>query len=433
MSSEKPRGPLTTGLETSRCPVRRKMALATALGLICFSLHGRCETPVEADSVADSIGVNIHLHYNNTVYGNFPLIEGLLKNLGIRHTRDGLINTTWKPYYERHTALGKDGIHCIFMANPAESDSVLVSWPDRVPGEFEGYEAPNEWDNGGGPQWAETLTTFLPRLYRAVKSNPATSRYPVIGPSLIRPQDFAPLVGLADSFDFANMHNYFAGHNPGTAGWGANGYGSIEYNLNLVTRAWPGKPVISTETGYYTEGGRESIPESIEGEYAPRLVLEQMLHGIRRTYFYELIDENPTAKGGQGYFGLAHADGSPKPAYTALKNMIALFSDPGPQFTPKDLPFSLTGATSNVHHLVAARRDGTYDLAVWVEAPNYDFNSHQPAPSEPVRITFTSNRKFQTAAIHQFTADGTVKTIKVPTTAAIPFTASETVLVLSLK
>ena len=69
--------------------------LAAALSAHCQPQAGVCEAPVRADSVVDSIGVNIHLHNGNTVYGNFPLIESLLKNLGVRHTRDGLIDTTW--------------------------------------------------------------------------------------------------------------------------------------------------------------------------------------------------------------------------------------------------------------------------------------------------------------------------------------------------
>ncbi len=386
-----------------------------------------------SDSVVDSIGVNIHLHFGDTVYGNFPLIESLLKNLGVRHTRDGLIDTTWQPYYDRHIALGKLGIRSIFMADPAESDAVLVNWPKRVPGAFEGYEAPNEWDNSRDSNWAQTLNTFMPRLYHAVKSDPETAQYPVIGPSVIRPQDLAPLSGIGSDFDFANMHNYFAGRNPGTAGWGANGYGSISYNMNLASSAWPGKPIITTETGYDTDAGDDSIPERIEGEYAPRLVLEQMLHGIKRTYFYELIDENNTAKGSEGYFGLAHVDGSPKPAYSALKNLIGLFADPGPSFNSAPLEFSLDGATSNVHHLLTAKRDGSYNLAIWIEAQNYDLNKKRDTPSAPMRVTFSSRRTFRTAEAYQFNSDGMLDATKITPSESIPLTTSERIVVLRLK
>lgn len=401
-------------------------------GFVIVASRGFCETPVAADSVVDSIGVNIHLHNGNTVYGNFPLIEGLLKNLGVRHTRDGLIDTTWQPYYQRHIELGKLGIRSIFITNPAENDELLTDWPQRVPGAFEGYEAPNEWDNGHA-NWADALKAFVPRLYHAVKSNPATAQYPVIGPSVIRPQDFAPLAGLDGSFDFSNMHNYFAGRNPGTGGWGSNGYGSIDFNLHGVGSSWPSKPIMTTETGYYTDGGHDKIPESIEGEYVPRVVLEQMLHGVKRTYFYELIDESTTAKNSEGYFGLARADGSPKPAYTALKSMISLFADPGPRFTVRDLDFSLRGAPATVHHMLVEKRDGSYELAIWVEAQEYDVNRQQATPSAPVQVTFRSPRTFKRAETLQFEEDGTVTTKKIAPSAAIPLTASPRILVLRLQ
>jgi hypothetical protein len=101
----------------------------------------RCEAPLPAGAIADSVGLNIHLHFGNTIYGNFPLVENLLVDLGVRHTRDGLIDTTWQEYYQRHTALGKLGIRCIFITPPTASNALLIAYPNRVPGAFEGYEA----------------------------------------------------------------------------------------------------------------------------------------------------------------------------------------------------------------------------------------------------------------------------------------------------
>ena len=408
-------------------------ALAAALGALCHPLLGVCESPVPADSVTDSIGVNIHLHFQNTVYGNFPLIEDLLKNLGVRHTRDGLIDTTWQPYYDRHIALGKLGIRSIFVTTPNESNELLTSWPKRVPGAFEGYEAPNELDNSRDANWAQTLSDFVPRLYHAVKSDPATASYPVIGPSLIHLQDYSRLPGIASDFDFANLHNYFSGRNPGTEGWGANGYGSIAYNIKLASSVWPDKPIMTTETGYYTDAGHDSLPVKLEGEYVPRLVLEQLLHGIQRTYFYELIDENGANQGNEGYFGLAHADGSPKPAYLALKNMIALFTDPGPAFHPVNLDFSLDGAPGNVHHLLTAKRDGSYYLALWVESQNFDVNKREETPSAPAQIRLTSPQAFTSVDEYQFNSEGEVRKTPLKPSASIPLTVSESLLVVRIK
>jgi hypothetical protein len=51
-----------------------------------------------------------------------------------------------------------------------------------------------------------------------------------------------------------------------------------------------------------------------------------------------------------GYMGLLHADGSPKPQFTALVNLIHLLSDRGPSFTPTALQYSMSGDTRNVDH-----------------------------------------------------------------------------------
>ncbi len=395
---------------------------------------GRCETPLPSDAVAASAGVNVHLHYADTVYGDFALIQKLLLDLGVRHIRDGLTDTSWRPYYERHAALGRQGIRCIFITSPNQSDELLTSFPARVGEEFEGYEAPNEYDLSRDPNWAATLSLFLPRLHRAVQSDPRTAAYPIYGPSITRTESFEPLAGLQQYFDFGNLHNYFGGRNPGTAGWGAGGYGSIAYAASNARTAWPGRPLVTTETGYYTDlsdpGG---IPESVEGIYIPRVVLEQKLHGIDRTYFYELIDEAPEIGGVQGSFGLAHRDGSPKPAFSALKNLIALLSDPGPAATLRPLSIQLTGGSPSVHHLLMEKRDGTYLLAFWLEREGYDVNRRAVTPVSPERISPHLDRAFSKASLAAFAPDGSITIQSLTLTPTLELAARDTVSILELR
>jgi hypothetical protein len=71
-------------------------AFLIAAAVNCQPAKGVCETPVSADSIAGSVGVNVHLHCGDTVYGNVGLIQELLADRGARHTRDGLIDTTWQ-------------------------------------------------------------------------------------------------------------------------------------------------------------------------------------------------------------------------------------------------------------------------------------------------------------------------------------------------
>src|SRR5215469_10736772 len=85
--------------------------LLTSSSLLAWRAHA--ENAYSADAFVDSVGLNIHLHDGDTSYGNFPEIEKALRELGIRHVRDGLIDTQWTPYYDRMNILGRDGIKCI--------------------------------------------------------------------------------------------------------------------------------------------------------------------------------------------------------------------------------------------------------------------------------------------------------------------------------
>ncbi|HWA15785.1 MAG TPA: hypothetical protein VG817_05090, partial [Gemmatimonadales bacterium] len=71
-------------------------------------------------------------------------------------------------------------------------------------------------------------------------------------------------------------------------------------------------------------------------------------------------------------FGLLRADGSEKPAYRALLNLIQILKDPGPSFTPTALPFTITGDTIGMRKMLLQKRDGRYYLALWTSASSYN-------------------------------------------------------------
>lgn len=389
--------------------------------------------PIPADSVADSIGVSIHLHFHDTVYGDFPLVRRLLHELGVRHVRDGLIDTAWTPYYERHRLLGEDGIRCLYVTAPKLSSEAITGWPKRVGPAFEGYEAPNEYDNSHDPQWAATLQDFLPRLREAAHAAPEAASLPIIGPSLIHASDYAQIQAAGPTFDIGNLHNYFGGRNPGTAGWGNNGYGSIDANMRDIHAVWPGKPLMTTETGYTTDpAAPQGIPEDVEGRYMPRAILEQLLHGIQRTYLYELIDEGQAGVGERA-FGLAHGDGSPKPAFTALANLIRETESSGGMPPLGNLDVRIEGGSASVHHMLLERRDGTYLLALWIEAPAYDVNSKQAIPVPSQRVVVHLGKTFPTTSLWALQPDGSALRHTLGASADVPLTVSDTLSMLELR
>jgi hypothetical protein len=376
---------------------------------VVFSLPVQAQNAGSADKFVDSVGINVHLNYLDTPYANFPQVLQALQLLGVRHVRDGLIDTTWQGYYDRHNQLGRAGIKGTFITSPAQNAPLLVGYPGRMNDSFEAYEGPNEYDESADPSWAATLTAFVERLDQTVKGDSLTSRFPVIAPSLTRQGSYAKLRGIC-SFAFENLHNYFGGRNPGTSGWGANGYGSIAWNLANVNTACPGMPVMTTETGYQTDLTlNQSIPEDVAARYVPRIFLEQWLRGIQRTYLYELIDLPPGGSAADSAFGLLHSDFSSKPAYLALMNLLQLLADPGPSFTTKPFGFVLTGDLSAVHHVLFEKRNGTFYLVIWVEQPAYDVDQKKAILVPVQQVVLQTEHEFNLVS-HSLAESGAMQT-----------------------
>jgi hypothetical protein len=87
-----------------------------------------------------------------------------------------------------------------------------------------------------------------------------------------------------------------------------------------------------TETGYIASPATTTpftLPENVEASYTPRTLLLAYKHGFEKSFLYELIDEVSSP----GY-GLLNGDLSPKPAFTAVENLLSTLFDSGGAFTP---------------------------------------------------------------------------------------------------
>jgi hypothetical protein len=302
------------------------------------------EVPSQADGFVDSIGVNIHLSYYGTPYGdNFSLILQRLKALGVRHVRDG-IAVGQNNLCSEYAQLAAAGIHDESLTTVNNGSNDLASWANCVGSDLEAFEAPNEYDisHGSDTNWAATLRAYQSTLYQWVKANiPAIT---VVGPSLTSESAYAAVGDLSNVEDYGNVHDYFSGRNPGTSGWGGTDafgtYGAESYDIAIAKQATMTKPIRSTETGYSDGGGDPNwVSPKVKMHYTLRTFLEHWNAGITRTYLYQLLDQ-----GGSPYssYGLLDSAGNIKPAFTALSNLIGDLADPGPQFTPSSLAYSLT-------------------------------------------------------------------------------------------
>jgi hypothetical protein len=353
-------------------------ALVLAIVLILALSGGGSKTPhgtaIPAQNVVGSIGVNVHLSYLNTTYSRFPAIAGRLKALGIHNIRDGACPGCVQEN-QRLQQLGRQGFGIdLIMGDPRGTTGKLpqlVGSANQLAPFITSLEGPNEWDNQGDPHWATNLSAYQQNLYKAVKDDDKLKGKPLLGPSFVDPTSFQKVAPqIAKSFDIANMHSYPPNGSPPAS--------NIEGELARAAANAPRKPAYATETGYRTGGrpqpGNKPVDPRLAATYLTTLVLEYYRSGVPRTYLYELADErhDPTNKDPQQHFGLLNASLRPKPAYTALRNLVSILSTGGPATgqlqDPAGTITSLDGAP--IHTLTMKRGDGSQVMAVWLTSPD---------------------------------------------------------------
>jgi hypothetical protein len=333
----------------------------------------------------DSVGVNVHLAYGNTVYASqFPQIMQSMINLGVKHYRDGLTQYAQPFQYQNAEALGKLGIKADWLMDFNNSAANINSAYANSPDATAGFEAPNEDDAEAGAP----LLAFMQLLNNTVRGNPATAAMPIIGPSFIGPSSYATQGNLSSLINFGNTHDYFGTRNPETAPYGGSfyncgGYGSMQFDMCLAAMVGVNEPAVSTETGYQSGVG---LSDTIIGRYELRILFESLSLGIVRTFLYELIDDP------SGNWGLLTGSFSPRPAYTAIQNALSLLKDVSfPQ--PGKLNYTLVGQTQNVDHLLLQKSDGTFYLAIWLGVqdadPDNPSSTHAVAPQNIILSTNT--------------------------------------------
>jgi hypothetical protein len=380
------------------------IGLAASLALLTLAVPCYAQEQARsADDFVDYVGVNTHLGQTVAPYANYLAVKSALINLGVRHIREGGLPPFRASYISEMKNLAATGIHTDLMLdgnwypdgpggypdgygathiNPAEVVSMLNSLAPAI----DAIEGVNE-SNGNstfkylGNGFPQGTIAYDRDMFLAVKSSPRTRKIPVILSSVAdtegttnvyaRMTAFSP--GPANYIDYGNIHIYPGADKPSYPGpWWPE---SIDWQLNaaLGTQSAPGiafgKPIIVTESGYENYNDQWQISERGAGIYIPRLLFEYFNRNVKRCYIYELIDEQAQA-GKEAHWGIMRSDLTPKPAYTALRNIIGILSDHGSAFRLQKLSLNIT-APSTVHHTLLQKRDGTFYLVLWNEVDSY--------------------------------------------------------------
>jgi len=366
-----------------------------------------------ADAFVDTIGVNIHLSYLDTVYGSgfSTIILPMLQRSGIRHVRDGGTvrdDPEWmRVVYDRAnqvaTTLGRR-IGFTVVMSPMNGTCEMTHPPVAALIQYlkvaniDALEGPNErdlnspcTDTGLSNQWAIEVSTFQRALFDTVTASSVTMHIPVVGQSLGAAtwSDSASRIGDQSAFvNFGNQHSYPGGSYPSK---------DVTNSLTVLKPVFGTKPQYATETGYhnlttYDPRLQQGVSERASGKYMSRLFFEYFNRGLVRTFSYEFIDETVMA-GSEGHYGLLRADGTPKPQFTVIENTIRLLQDPGANFVPGSLAYSLGTVPDTVHHTLLQKSNGTFYLVLWQEVSSYQLATSRTSGADidvaPVNVTLT--------------------------------------------
>jgi hypothetical protein len=357
-----------------------------------------------ADGLVNSVGINVHLSYFQGPYGNGfnSIVKPRLIGLGVRHLRDDAIvhsdNGWMNLVYGRMRELSQSGMRFALVMQPNANGnySTIADWTrlmSYAAPSVENFAGLNEHDLSGRPNWPAEVRAYQQALWARVRSDSRTANMPIFGPSLGRPGN-ATLVGDISGYLHYSAINPYSGGSVPTA--------SLDYHRTKLQPMTRSRAFVATETGYHTAtswtGAHPAVSEEAQGRYTPRLVFEFYQAGLPRTYLYELVDQGASLTNRELSFGLLRSNGSEKPAYRALANMIAILKDPGPGFTPTALPFTITGDTQGLQKMLLQKRDGRYYLALWTNASSYNLTALSDIAAVGRRVTVrfdTPMRKVQ--------------------------------------
>lgn len=265
---------------------RRCFLIGGLSALFAARTSATSEEVLPATTFAHSVGVNTHLSSAAYVH-RFELVASLLGASGIRYLRDELRPAnnlrSWQELHRRY------GIRSHLLVSPATNtipemlryiSALGVEKISAIEGQNEGDSPWFMAQKAAQGNWSAAVISYQEEVYQALRSRYSVAALPIVSPTVLdwKPADAALLSDAASFCDIVAIHSYVQhGQMPETD----DSYAAVSWYLqNMRDGFKPGAPVMATETGYNTMGGRKAVSEVAAAIYIPRLLLNNFAMGI---------------------------------------------------------------------------------------------------------------------------------------------------------
>lgn len=376
----------------------RTLPLLAAAPVLLGGSAAQAQTAARpAADFTNSIGVNAHIDFTTTAYGNLQNVINAVNYLGVKQIRDCPQNAndlTW--WQQVHNATGAKFNAYIGEVGSSGYDATMTKmWQLDDAGLLISVEGGNEPDQPYAIAQGDSMALAAQKQQTLYATGHARG-LPVIQTSFGIVADYGSQGDQTAYADYANAHTYFGtGNNPGGGTWIATMNGKALLSTS-------GKPVIATESGYYTTPSTtdpHNVTEAVQGKYILDLLFDMFKANEDKVYLYELLDQQTGNASSEKNFGLFHSDGTPKSAATGVHNLLSLLADSGTA-APASLSYTLSGMPSSASSQLLNKSDGTFWLAVWNDVRLSGPTSPTPIIVPPVNVGLSLTSSARTLAVY---------------------------------
>lgn len=381
--------------------IRALLRMALLAGLGIGTAHAQTPTTIPLAAFVDSLGINIHINYKDGAYADAGQVAADLRHLGIVHVRQGIPASWGTVRPADFTTLAQQGVRfdMVLRWEDVENGFYQTFLHDLVqanPGSLAAIEGFNEINNWpvtyAGQTGPAAAQMALQAVYAAVHADPLLKGVPLFD------MTGAPRVARINKrADVANAHPYpHNGRQPCGAVDRAFDEGYVqpaplprvitEIGNFTLPRDWPANK--SWWHGYTMLG----VDEATQAKSVIAAYFCAARAGVSRTYVYELLDEKPDPANTQPEmrFGVFRFDHSPKPAATAIRNLVLLLNQAAVRPGSAALARDAITAPASVRKLLLRKQGGGLILALWNDVDFWSFDG--PLNAAPVPVTLRLSR-----------------------------------------